>query len=114
MGKYDFTSLPNRLGHHTYKWKETETDSEVLPAWIADMDFVVLPEIRQAVQTYADQLVYGYTYASEDLIKEVQKWEATQYGYNFDKEALVFIEGVVPAISTAIQTFTNPNYSPLI
>ena len=61
MGKYDFTSLPNRLGHHTYKWKEAETDSEVLPAWIADMDFVVLPEIRQAVQTYADQLVYGYT-----------------------------------------------------
>lgn len=72
MGKYDFTSLPNRLGHHTYKWKEAETDSEILPAWIADMDFVVLPEIRQAVQTYADQLVYGYTYASEELIKEVQ------------------------------------------
>ena len=52
------------------------------------MDFVVLPEIRQAVQTYADQLVYGYTYASEELIKEVQKWEATQHGYHFDKEAL--------------------------
>ena len=50
MGKYDFTSLPNRLEHHTYKWKEAEMDSEVLPAWIADMDFVVLPEIRQAVQ----------------------------------------------------------------
>ena len=47
MGKYDFTSLPNRFGHHTYKWKEAETDSEVLPAWIADMDFVVLPENRQ-------------------------------------------------------------------
>lgn len=70
MGKYDFTSLPNRLGHHTYKWKEAETDSEVLPAWIADMDFVVLPEIRQAVQTYADQLVYGYTYASEELLRK--------------------------------------------
>ena len=55
--------------------EEAETDSEVLPAWIADMDFVVLPEIRQAVQTYANQLVYGYTYASDDLIKEVQKWE---------------------------------------
>ena len=65
------------------------------------MDFVVLPEIRQAVQTYADQLVYGYTYASEELIKEVQKWEATQHGYHFDKEALVFIEGVVPAISNS-------------
>ncbi|MBZ4290993.1 aminotransferase class I/II-fold pyridoxal phosphate-dependent enzyme, partial [Streptococcus pneumoniae] len=63
---------------------------------------------------YADQLVYGYTYASEDLIKEVQKWEATQYGYNFDKEALVFIEGVVPAISTAIQTFTKEGEAVLI
>jgi len=114
MGKYDFTSLPNRLGHHTYKWKEAETDSEVLPAWIADMDFVVLPEIRQAVQTYADQLVYGYTYASEELIKEVQKWEATQHGYHFDKEALVFIEGVVPAISTAIQAFTKEGEAVLI
>ena len=114
MGKYDFTSLPNRLGHHTYKWKEAETDSEVLPAWIADMDFVVLPEIRQAVQTYADQLVYGYTYASEELIKKVQKWEATQHGYHFDKEALVFIEGVVPAISTAIQAFTKEGEAVLI
>ena len=114
MGKYDFTSLPNRLGHHTYKWKETETDSEVLPAWIADMDFVVLPEIRQAVQTYADQLVYGYTYASEELIHEVQKWEASQHGYHFDKEALVFIEGVVPAISIAIQAFTKEGEAVLI
>ena len=78
------------------------------------MDFVVLPEIRQAVQTYADQLVYGYTYASEELIKEVQKWEATQHGYHFDKEALVFIEGVVPAISTAIQAFTKEGEAVLI
>ena len=114
MGKYDFTSLPNRLGHHTYKWKETETDSEVLPAWIADMDFVVLPEIRQAVQTYADQLVYGYTYASDALIESVRDWEASQHGYHFDKDALVFIEGVVPAISIAIQAFTKEGEAVLI
>ena len=38
------------------------------------MDFCSLARNRQAVQTYADQLVYGYTYASEELIKEVQKW----------------------------------------
>lgn len=114
MGKYDFTSLPNRFGHHTYKWKEAEADQEVLPAWIADMDFVVLPEIRQAVQTYADQLVYGYTYASDALIESVQEWEASQHGYHFDKDALVFIEGVVPAISTAIQAFTKEGEAVLI
>ena len=114
MGKYDFTTLPNRFGHHTYKWKEAETDREVLPAWIADMDFEVLPEIRQTVHDYAEQLVYGYTYASDGLIEAVQNWEEKQHGYRFEKDALVFIEGVVPAISTAIQTFTKEGQAVLI
>ena len=114
MGKYDFTTLPNRFGHHTYKWKEAETDREVLPAWIADMDFEVLPEIRQTVHDYAEQLVYGYTYASDGLIEAVQSWEEKQHGYRFDKDALVFIEGVVPAISTAIQAFTKEGQAVLI
>ena len=114
MGKYDFTTLPNRFGHHTYKWKEAETDRQVLPAWIADMDFEVLPEIRQTVHDYAEQLVYGYTYASAGLIEAVQNWEEKQHGYRFDKDALVFIEGVVPAISTAIQAFTKEGEAVLI
>jgi len=114
MGKYDFTTLPNRFGHHTYKWKEAETDREVLPAWIADMDFEVLPEIRKTVHAYAEQLVYGYTYASDGLIEAVQNWEEKQHGYRFDKDALVFIEGVVPAISTAIQAFTKEGEAVLI
>lgn len=114
MGKYDFTTLPNRFGHHTYKWKEAETDREVLPAWIADMDFEVLPEIRQTVHDYAEQLVYGYTYASDGLIEAVQNWEEKQHGYRIDKDALVFIEGVVPAISTAIQAFTKEGEAVLI
>ena len=114
MGKYDFTTLPNRFGHHTYKWKEAETDHQVLPAWIADMDFEVLPEIRQTVHDYAEQLVYGYTYASDGLIEAVQDWEENQHGYTFDKEALVFIEGVVPAISIAIQAYTKEGEAVLI
>ena len=114
MGKYDFTTLPNRFGQHTYKWKEAETDREVLPAWIADMDFVVLPEIQQAVHDYAEQLVYGYTYASDELIEAVQNWERSQHGYDFKKDALVFIEGVVPAISVAIQAFTKEEEAVLI
>ena len=114
MGKYDFTTLPNRFGQHTYKWKEAETDREVLPAWIADMDFVVLPEIQQAVHDYAEQLVYGYTYASDELVESVQNWERSQHGYDFKKDALVFIEGVVPAISVAIQAFTKEGEAVLI
>ena len=114
MGKYDFTTLPNRFGHHTYKWKEAETDRQVLPAWIADMDFEVLPEIRQTVHDYAEQLVYGYTYASDGLIEAVQDWEEKHHGYGFDKNALVFIEGGVPAISIAIQAYTKEGEAVLI
>ena len=114
MGSYNFETAPNRIGKHTYKWKEAEKDSQVLPAWIADMDFEVLPEIKQTVHDYADQLVYGYTYASEELINAVLSWEQDEHGYTFDKEALVFIEGVVPAISTAIQAFTDEGDAVLI
>ena len=114
MRNYNFETAPNRLGQHTYKWKEAENDREVLAAWIADMDFEVLPEVRQTVHDYAEQLVYGYTYASEELINAVLDWERTEHGYAFDREALVFIEGVVPAISTAIQAFTKEGDAVLI
>ena len=114
MGRYNFEKAPCRVGHHTYKWKEAEKDKEVLPAWIADMDFEVLPEIQQTVHDYANQLVYGYTYASEELINAVLDWERDEHDYTFDREALVFIEGVVPAISTAIQAFTKEGDAVLI
>ena len=114
MTKYDFTTLPNRLTHHTYKWKETETDPEIIPAWIADMDFNVIPEVREAVIGYADQMVYGYTYASDSLYQSILDWEKEEHGYSFEKEAVVFIEGVVPAISTAIQAFTKEGDAVLI
>lgn len=114
MTTYNFTTAPNRLGQHTYKWKEAEADAEILPAWIADMDFEVLPTVREAVLAYADQLVYGYTYASPALYQSVLDWEEREHGYVFDKEAIVFIEGVVPAISTAIQAYTEEGDSVLI
>ena len=78
------------------------------------MDFEVLPEIRQTVHDYAEQLVYGYTYASDGLIEAVQNWEEKHHSYRFEKDALVFIEGVVPAISTAIQAFTKEGQAVLI
>ncbi len=57
------------------------------------MDFEVLPEIQQAVHDYANQLVYGYTYASEELINAVLDWERDEHDYTFERDALVFIEG---------------------
>ena len=114
MRKYNFQTAPNRLSHHTYKWKETETDPQLLPAWIADMDFEVMPEVKQAIHDYAEQLVYGYTYASDELLQAVLDWEKSEHRYSFDKEDIVFVEGVVPAISLAIQAFTKEGDAVLI
>ena len=114
MSKYNFQTAPNRLSHHTYKWKETETDPQLLPAWIADMDFEVMPEVKNAIHDYAEQLVYGYTYASDELLQAVLDWEKSKHQYSFDKEDIIFVEGVVPAISLAIQAFTKEGEAVLI
>ena len=114
MSKYNFQTAPNRLSHHAYKWKETENDPQLLPAWIADMDFEVMPEVKNAIHKYAEQLVYGYTYASDELLQAVLDWEKNEHQYSFDKDAVVFVEGVVPSISIAIQAFTNEGEAVLI
>ncbi len=77
------------------------------------MDFNVIPEVREAVIGYADQLVYGYTYAIGEpyQLSRIGKSRAWLF---FDKEAVVFIEGVVPSISTAIQAFTKEGEAVLI
>ncbi|WP_117275921.1 MalY/PatB family protein [Streptococcus intermedius] len=114
MSKYNFQTAPNRLSHHAYKWKETENDPQLLPAWIADMDFEVMPEVKNAIHKYAEQLVYGYTYASDELLQAVLDWEKNEHQYSFDKDAVIFVEGVVPSISIAIQAFTKEGEAVLI
>ena len=114
MGIYNFDTVPSRLRHHSIKWKECEADPHLIPAWIADMDFVAFPEMTQAIHDYADQLVYGYTYPCNGLYKSILDWEESQHGYVFDKEAIVLMEGVVPAISTAIQALTKEGDAILI
>ena len=114
MSKYNFQTAPNRLSHHAYKWKETENDPQLLPAWIADMDFEVMPEVKNAIHKYAEQLVYGYTYESDELLQAVLDWEKNEHQYSFDKDAVVFVEGVVPSISIAIQAFTKEGEAVLI
>ncbi len=114
MSKYDFTSRPNRLNHHAEKWKKVEADQELLPLWVADMDFEPLPEIRQVIRDYADHHVFGYPYASDSLYQSIIDWEDRQHGYKIDREAILLIEGVVPALAVAIQALTEEGDAILI
>lgn len=114
MGTYDFTTLPERFSTNATKWQETVKDPEVLPLWIADMDFQVFSEMTQALEAFAKRSVFGYDSPKPSLYQAILDWEANEHGYRFDKEALILIEGVVPAISVAIQAFTKENDAVMI
>ncbi|WP_029177804.1 MalY/PatB family protein [Streptococcus suis] len=114
MTRYDFTSKPDRLSQHAEKWRKVETDKELLPLWIADMDFEPLPEIRQVIRDYADHHVFGYPYASDSLYQSIIDWENRQHGYKIERESILLIEGVVPALSVAIQSLTEEGDAVLI
>ncbi|MDR0200469.1 MAG: pyridoxal phosphate-dependent aminotransferase [Streptococcaceae bacterium] len=114
MTTYDFTTLPNRLSEHSEKWHEVEDDADLLPLWVADMDFEPLPAVREAVKSYAEQ-VYGYSYPSAGLFQAILDWERTQHGLsNLTAADIALVEGVVPAISIAVQAFTEPGDAVLI
>ena len=114
MTQYNFIDSPNRLSQHAEKWRKVETDKELLPLWIADMDFEPLPEIRQVIRDYADHHVFGYPYASDSLYQSIIDWENRQHGYKIERESILLIEGVVPALSVAIQALTEEGDAVLI
>jgi len=114
MTKYDFTTRPNRLGQNTMKWHSSETDPDLLQMWVADMDFLPLPQVKEALIAYAQDHVFGYPMASDSLYQSLIDWEKNQHGYDIQKEDIVFIEGVVPAITVAIQALTKEGDAVLI
>ncbi|WP_105153648.1 MalY/PatB family protein [Streptococcus suis] len=114
MTQYNFIDSPNRLSQHAEKLRKVETDKELLPLWIADMDFEPLPEIRQVIRDYADHHVFGYPYASDSLYQSIIDWEDRQHGYKIERESILLIEGVVPALSVAIQSLTEEGDAVLI
>ena len=114
MTKYDFTTRPNRLGQNTMKWYSSETDPDLLQMWVADMDFLPLPQVKEALIAYAQDHVFGYSVVPDSLYQAIIDWERDQHQYEIRKEDIVLIEGVVPAISLAIQSLTNEGDAVLI
>lgn len=114
MTKYDFTTVPERLSTNAVKWQATKEDKNLLPLWIADMDFVTFPEMTKALEEFARHGVYGYNATPDSLLDKIVNWEKEQHGYFISKEDITLIEGVVPAISIALQAFSKEGDAVLI
>ena len=108
---FDFDTPIDRTGTHSLKWEEA---GDVLPMWVADMDFATAPAIRQTLLRRVEHGVFGYSTVPDEWAQAYVRWWVERHGLAIDQESLVFTTGVVPAISSMVRKLTTPAENVLI
>ena len=111
--KYDFDEIIDRRGTNCVKWDGAE-NPDVLPMWVADMDFRTAPAIIEALRRRVDHGIFGYTRVPQSYYEAVTGWFARRHGWNIDKDRIIYTSGVVPALSAIIKAMTVPGDKVLI
>ena len=113
---YNFDKLVERKGTDCIKWDMTEKvyGHDVLPMFIADMDFEVLPELQEAMVKRASHPTFGYTAASPAYFENIIKWNKERNGLDMVKEDIIAVPGVVTAIAFALNALTKDGDKVLI
>ena len=104
--KYNFDEIISRKDSGSIKWDETPF-GEVLPMWIADMDFKSAPAILDALQKRVDHGIFGYNETPNAFYDAIIRWWKKRYGFTLEKEWLIPVSGVIPALSAAIQSLSK-------
>ncbi len=115
--KYDFDQPIDRRGTHSVKWdmrEEVFGKKEVLPYWVADMDFLSPPAVRDALRKRIDHNTYGYTFMPESYWHSFVDWAASRHQWPLEREWLSFSPGVIPALDFAVQSLTKPGEGVII
>jgi len=108
--RYDFDSIIERKNTRSSKWDNVGPrtgNSDALPMWVADMDFVCPQPVVEAVTARARHPVYGYTYEMDDFKEVTKSWIAKRHGWEIDPKWVVFSTGVCPVLNTAVQCFSD-------
>ncbi|MGL4913441.1 MAG: MalY/PatB family protein [Romboutsia sp.] len=109
---YNFDAVIDRSNNYAAKWSEMDKKygtNDLLPMWIADMDFKAAPCIIDALKERLDQGIYGYTTRPTSYNESIVNWVDRRYGWKIKPEWLMFSPGVIPAISMIINELTNEN-----
>lgn len=104
---YDFDSCPDRRGTGSLKW-ERYPGRDVVPMWVADMDFRSAPEIVAALQERTDHGVFGYTIPPESAVESAVAYLRTRHGFAAEAGQIVWFPGLVPALNVACRAFVGP------
>lgn len=113
----DFDHIYPRVDTDSVKWdsiKTTYGKDDLVPLWVADMDFMAPTPVIDALSDYTKRGLFGYSLVPDALYQAIFDWEKTHYGYSLEKEDILFSPGVVPSIGVAIQAYTKPGDSILI
>lgn len=114
MMKYNFDEIIPRRHTNSVKWDEA-TEEDVIPLWVADMDFRVLPQITEALHRRVDHGVFGYTHVPKSYYDSVIRWFRERHGLKgVEPEDIIYTTGVVPAISAIIRGLTLPGDKVLV
>lgn len=111
--KYDFDKQISRRHTDSYKW-DSASDADVLPMWVADMDFQTAPEIIDALRRRVDHGIFGYTRVPDSYYDAVISWFARRHNWQIHREWIIYTSGVVPALSAVIKALTMPGDKVLV
>lgn len=106
---YNFDKIIDRRGTNSLKYDfavERGKPADILPLWVADMDFQTAPEIRDALAEAVRHGIYGYSESKDDYFKAVYNWYKDRFQWKVKKEWLVKTPGIVFAISAAVRALT--------
>lgn len=105
--EFDFNAPVVRRGSGCMKWDEAP-DSDVIPLWVADMDFRTAPNIIRALSKRVEHGVFGYTFVDDEYYQRLTDWFSSRHGWTFDGGQVIYTSGVVPALSAIIKALTRP------
>ena len=118
--KYNFDEIIDRKNNHSVKYCEidkkfgVDKDSDIIPLWIADMDFKTAQPIIDAIQKKAEHGIFGYVYRPDEYFESFINWQKRRYNWEPKKELVSFSIGVVPTLGSLVQIFSKPNDKILI
>lgn len=108
-----FTKVHDRKNTRSVKWDavgtiyKLEDPSDILPMWIADMDFPAPPPVLEALHKRLEHGIFGYSFMCEECRTAVIDWHAKRNDWHIKPEWLLFHHGIIPAIASIIETFTE-------
>lgn len=117
MGKYNFDKIIERRGTSSLKYDfgpERMGRDDLMPLWVADMDFALPDEILDVIRERVDHGIFGYTDPDAAYFEAVKGWFGRHYGWRPENEWITVTPGVVYAIAVAVRAFTKPGDSVII